>query len=87
MTQRCGSYPYRYIAEDFGLPYAVVLQYSDGVANGMGAGMICGREDREHSKSVVGYWGWLASAYVQSRLTCSELLRFHDAIARQVNND
>ena len=28
---RCGSYPYRYIAEDFGLPYDVVLNYSEGM--------------------------------------------------------
>lgn len=31
---RCGSYPFRYIAEDFGVPYGVVLRSADRIVNG-----------------------------------------------------
>lgn len=29
---RCGSYPFRYIAEDFGVDYGVVLRVADAFA-------------------------------------------------------
>jgi hypothetical protein len=44
MRQRCGSYPFRYIADDFLLPYDLVLQYAELQHTGAGDPYILIRE-------------------------------------------
>lgn len=34
MPERCGSFPFMNIAEDFGVPYGVTLRYAEQLAGG-----------------------------------------------------
>lgn len=69
---RCGSYPYRYIAEDFDLPYGVVLGYSDAMRN------------KAEGKGW-GHWGTLAiDAVYQKHKSVYDRRRFHSTICRQL---
>lgn len=70
--QRCGSYPYRYIADDFDLPYGVVLGYAEAMR-------------RQADGLCWGHWGLLAvDAVYQKYLRVYDRKRFHVAVCRQL---
>lgn len=83
MAARCGSYPYLNIAEDFGVPYDVVLSYSDGAKSGLT------RDERGCLRFGavtyrLSYWQERAMDYVLANLSMETLYRFDDRIGTAV---
>ncbi len=89
--RRTGSYPLMYIAQDYGVPYAVVLCYADRIAalvTQLGKDMEGGESGplptTERINEIAGYWGcWAleqANALISDKADghgVSQRLQFH----------
>lgn len=83
-ARRTGSYPFKYIAEDFGLPYSVPLCYAEAVR--LGANVV--EADWLAQRAVMVDQGrlWAVRAGDEARrlLPRYDLKRFHAAVATLV---
>lgn len=72
MATRCGSYPFMNIAEDFGLPYHVVLQYAQGVENIM------------FMDKPAGYWADSAAEEIRTSIHPINQRRFNAVVCKAI---
>lgn len=83
--KRTGSYPLMYIAEDYGVPYAVVLCYADRIKALVNCpGDLLSKPSRDVAQ-IVGYWGTWAEEQADSLLPDegsypTPRLQFHNAV-------